>query len=288
MRPCPICGTRDSLGTLWSAKIDMWDSVIVQCPTCSLGYVDKLPTLEQLEAFYSEEFFKGLSSYADYVGDKESLQRNFRHRIATLRQFSAGGKLYEAGCAHGFFLEIAQQYWEVSGSDISASAIAYARDTLGLNVFVGDLETHPPQRNTYDVIAMWDTIEHLYDPVKAVETCAAALKTGGILALTTGDIQTFLPRLQKRRWRLIHPGHLYYFSRQSITYLCEHYGLDIVHFSHPGNSRSLRQFVLALTYGHTKRNWRHRLAEAIQKLPLPEVHIPLNTFDIMFVVARKS
>lgn len=280
---CPSCQNSVGITYLWGLPH------IVRCPKCGLAYVKTMPTLEELAHMYSAEFFKGSSSYADYVAEKKSLQNNFQRRLPVLRKYAPSGRLYEAGCAHGFFLELARQHWEVSGSDISEDAVRYARDELGLNVQVGDFESLPPAPNSYEVVVMWDTIEHLYDPVLAVQKSAEALRPGGILALTTGDIDTPVPRFQKKNWRLVHPCHLYYFSRQSMTYLLEKHGLEVVHFSHPGNYRTLTQMAMVLTYGKTRENWRHSLFHQIEKLSfLNHLTINVNLFDIMFVVARKK
>jgi 2-polyprenyl-3-methyl-5-hydroxy-6-metoxy-1,4-benzoquinol methylase len=280
LRPCPSCGNDQNLAYLWGTRI-------IQCPRCTLGYVDRLPTMEELNQLYAPEFFKGETSYADYVGEKGGLERNFQMRINQLLKYNRGGELFEAGCAHGFFLNMAKQYWDVKGVDISPEAVDYARTRLGLDASVGDFESHPPEPDTYDAIVMWDTIEHLYDPFLAIQESAKGLKPGGILALTTGDIGALLPRIQRQSWRLIHAAHLYYFSRQSMTYLLEKYGLEVVQFVHEPNYRTLRQYTRVLTYGKMENNWRHNLVHKLDKLPLLNMEIPLNLYDIMFVIARK-
>ena len=277
---CPICGNRSKLKYLWKTSI-------VRCSNCSFAFADELPTLGELESIYSSEYFHGEVSYANYLADKIGLQRHFQQRISTLGKYSSGGKLFEAGCAFGFFLDLARQYWEVSGIDISDAATDYAKNVLNLCVERGDLESHPPEPNTYDVVTLWDTIEHLYDPVTAVRTSVKALRPNGILALTTGDIDALLPRLQRQSWRLVIPVHLYYFSRKSISYLLNDYGLEIVHFSYASYYRSLRQMLLALTWKKNDVRWRVSLRDAIGRLPGMGVQIPLNLYDIMFVVARK-
>ncbi len=282
VRACPVCKNEQQLTTLWGIE------TISCCPNCSLAYLSQLPTVEELAAMYSEEFFEGASAYHNYVADKSSIQVNFKKRIEILLRFSQGGQLFEAGCAHGFFLELAARYWDVQGIDISAGSIDYARDTLGLNATQGDLESHPPAANTFDVVAMWDTIEHLYDPVMAVETIAKSLKPGGFLALTTGDVNALLPRIQKKSWRLLHPTHLYYFSKQSLTRLLNDNGLSLVHFSYDRHYRSLSQMAQIITWHNSDSNWRKALLQQIQRLPFMDANIPLNLFDIMFVIAQKT
>ncbi len=282
MRACPVCGNDKN-------QTDLWDMPnIARCSVCGLAYVKQLPTLEELAAIYAADYWNGRKAYTDYLADKVGTQLHFKHRIASLRKFSSGGKLFEAGCAYGFFLELAQQYWQVKGVDFSEAAIAYARDTLHLPVEQGDFESNPPEPNTYDVVTMWDTIEHLYDPKLAISKSVEALKSGGYLALTTADLDTLLPKIQKTSWRMIIPAHLHYFSKQSITYLLEAQGLKVVHFSHVSYYRSVRQMAQIITWNKPDSKWRRQLQNQIERLPFMGSYIPLNLYDIMFVVAQKA
>lgn len=282
MRPCPVCGNTHNQTDLWNMPH------IAHCSVCGLGYVKQLPTLEELAAIYAADYWNGRKAYTDYLADKVGTQLHFQHRIKNLRQFSTGGNLFEAGCAYGFFLELAQKYWTVKGVDLSEAAIAYARDTLHLPVEQGDFESNPPEPDTYDVVTMWDTIEHLYDPALAIAKSAEGLHTGGYLALTTADLDSLLPRLQKSSWRMFIPAHLHYFSRRSITHLLNAHGLKVVHFSHVSYYRSLRQMAQIITWNHPNSQWRQSLQNAVERLPFMNTHIPLNLYDLMFVIAQKQ
>src|SRR5262249_31434259 len=173
LRPCPICANETALDNLWQTQL-------VRCTNCSFAYVNQLPSLEALEAFYSsDDYFHGNLDYSNYVGDKQGTQLHFRDRIAALRQYNAGGELFEAGCAYGFFLELANQYWKVQGIDLSRPAAAYAAGALKLAVKQGDIEHYSLAPNSLDVIVMWDTIEHLYNPVAVIGKSTRALRPGG-------------------------------------------------------------------------------------------------------------
>jgi 2-polyprenyl-3-methyl-5-hydroxy-6-metoxy-1,4-benzoquinol methylase len=251
----------------------------LRCHACGLGYVDQPPTTAAQEQAYSEEYFVGSRGYADYEKEKAALQSNFKRRIRDLRQFSAGGSLFEVGCAYGFFLELAGQHWLASGIDVSAAAASHARNRLNLNVSQAGVENHQVAPASHDVIVMWDAIEHLRDPFLAVEKIATALRPGGILALTTGDLDAVLPRIQRTRWRLFHPLHLYYFSLRSMTRLLNKHGLKVVRSSHEGNDRSVRQ--MAQVFGN-------RVARKIERLPFADRCFRVNLHDIMFVIAQKT
>lgn len=280
-RPCPICLNEATLEPLWGSR------EVMRCPLCSLAYRDPLPTPDELTRMYSHEYFFGGLDYDDYVAEQSALQRNFRRRIEVLSRYKSSGDLFEIGCAYGFFLQIASSTWHVQGIDISHEAIAYARDVLGLDVYQGDIERCPPPPGSVDIIVMWDTIEHLYDPVLAVRASAEALRPSGIIAVTTGDVDAFVPRVRRGAWRLFQPQHLYYFSRRSLIHLFNRFGLEIIHFSHEPVYRSLREMTKILIWGASIPAWRRWLQRRIRHLHFLEQVIPLNLHDIAFAIAGK-
>jgi hypothetical protein len=127
----------------------------------------------------------------------------------------------------------------------------------------------------------------LYDPVLAVRKSAAALRPGGLLALTTGDISAWLPRIQKGAWRLILPQHLYYFSGKSLTWLFNAHGLDVIHTAHVGYYRSFQEMAKIITWRHPESRWRQTLRRQIARLPLIDSQVSLNLFDIILMIGKK-
>ncbi|MEO1166242.1 MAG: class I SAM-dependent methyltransferase, partial [Chloroflexota bacterium] len=279
MTPCHICGEKNKLSQYWTAGL-------VKCGHCGMVYTDPQPTFAELEKIYADEdYFRGLF-YTDYVGDEKGFELNFRHRLETILQYApTGGKLFEAGCAFGFFLKQAQHHWsEISGVDMSPDAVQYSRDTLGFDVTLGDFESRNLEPNSYDAVVMFDAIEHMYDPALAIKKSAEALRPGGIVALTTGDIGMRWAQWRGKNWRLIIPQHLFYFSEESLRYLLKENNLELVHFSHPGNYRSLGQYSHIIAWRAQADSWRVKLAKQIQQLPLMDVPFMLNFNDIMFAI----
>lgn len=271
MRSCPLCSSEANIDRLWGTEV-------LHCRSCRLGFVDQPPDSTAQKEAYSADYYVGSRGYADYEQEKAALQSNFKRRIQDLRRHSSGGNLFEIGCAYGFFLELAAHHWSVSGIDVSAAAADYAHARLGLNVSQSGVEDYAMAPSSYDVVAMWDAVEHLRDPFMAVEKIASSLRPGGILALTTGDLDAFLPRIQRTKWRLFHPLHLYYFSLASMTRLLNKCGLKVLHSSHEGNDRSIRQ--MAQVFGD-------RVARKVERLPFANRCIRVNLYDIMFVIAQK-
>lgn len=281
---CEVCD-----GTGRSALFAKAGYRFVRCTAC--GHVSVASTLTDAELAHKYEtaFFSG-GAYADYARDRQTLQRNFARFIDLLRPHcpGPGGPLFEVGTAYGFFLQLAGRYWRVSGVDISAPATSFAREALGLDVTCGDFLRLPLAPRAYDVVVMWDTIEHLRRPKAYVEKASEILKPGGILALTTGDVGSLVARVRGRSWRLYHPPfHLHYFSRDTITRLLQRCGLEVVEIRAVGFFRSVDTMLFRLS--HDRASTIHRVLYRIVKgTRIARVPVYLNLYDIMFVVARRA
>ncbi len=242
---------------------------------------------EDLKRLYGRDYFHG-QEYLDYTAEAESLKLNFQRRIAVLRQLAPdfqAAELFEIGCAYGYFLQVVVPYVKVaSGIDISADAVRKAVAEQQTDAREGDYLAFDLKRPV-DCITMWDTIEHLRRPDLFIGKAAKDLKPGGLLAITTGDIGSLNARLRGKSWRMIHPPtHLHYFSASTLKRLLERQGFDVVHLSHPGNSRKLRSVLYFISV--LKAN-RPAIYNTLQRLPLFDLSLTANLFDIMYVVGRK-
>lgn len=243
---------------------------------------------DQLEQIYGPDYFHG-EEYADYVAEGASLKANFRDRLRTLLAHvpdAAQKSLFEIGCAYGFFLgEARHRFRSVAGIDIADDAIRHARDVIGVDAVRGDYASVVLDGKR-DVFCLWDTIEHLNHPDHYIAKISKEITPGGIIAITTGDIDSLNARLRGARWRLIHPPtHLHYFSRATLTGLLKRHGFSVVHVEHPGNSRTLGAILYGILVLRAKKPALYRIFE---RFALLKLKITINLFDIMYVIARRD
>lgn len=275
--PCPACSSLTGQRYLYTKQ----GCDILECEECGIGRTQA--TDFDPSGYYTEDYFSGgrLDGYADYRGAESVLRREFARVVAFLRRHCPGGRVLEIGCAYGFFLREARRYFDVFGIELAEQAAVHCRRS-GLNVLDGVAEEkilHPLGR--MDAIVLLDVIEHLPDPRQTLELCARQLNPGGVILLTTGDFGSLVARLTGANWRLMTPPqHLWFFTRESMQRLSESLRLEVVSCSHPWKfvPLSLVFFQLARLLGMRAR--RHPLVS--------RYGIPLNFFDAMRVVLRKS
>ncbi len=220
--PCPICGRRtdqelfpDSLdGQLPSfgynfSPHQMKTYRFVLCRSCHHGYASPRPM----------ELWKSYTEVEDpaYLVRQPERLLTAQRVLPRVRRYVPAGRLLDVGCATGDFLSAAQALYEVEGVELSAWAAAIA-EQRGLTIYRCRLEHVTPQ-TSYDVVTLWGVIEHFEDPAREVRAMHRLLRPGGIVALWTGDVDSWLARLLKQRWWYVMGQHLQLFSRQSLRAL---------------------------------------------------------------------
>jgi len=275
---CLVCG-----GSFRQSKI----SGLLTCQACKFTTADLTISEEEMRQLYTANYFAG-DEYRDYIADRPVLERQFRLRLRRLLKFLPEAhkkNLLEIGCAHGFFLAVAEKEFHFAeGIDISSDAAEYARKSLGVNATSSEFLAHEFVRAP-DVVCMWDTIEHLRRPDLYIEKIANILPRGGVLALTTADLDSWVARARGSKWRQIHPPtHLHYFSRKTLSRLLNRSGLEIKYMRSEGMYRRVETMAyIVLCLKHNRQD----LYTHLRKTRLLNWDLYLNLGDIVFVVAEK-
>ena len=276
---CAVCQTVTEQEILY----EKWGYSILRCKVCYLGsaYVDDGFDASRI---YSEDYFQGRrkDGYADYVGSERVLRREFRRVLNKIRLYGPSeGRLLEVGCAYGFLLLEAQQYFESYGIEICEEA-ARACQSRGLNVHCGTVNRKFLKENgSFDLIIMLDVIEHLQEPAEVLRWLYEALSRRGSLMISTGDWESVIARVLKKHWRLMTPPqHLFYFSRRTMTGLLEKIGFRVAYCGRPWKSVPLG--LAAYQFGN-RIGLRLSMLESLNRLA-----VPVNLFDTIQVIARKE
>ena len=216
---CAICAAPISPELPPSFRKDGFD--IVTCPACGLLARRTLPEPDEVREIYEEAYFRrpegeqDAQGYFDYVADEQIHRLAARKRLDRLAgRYTMPGRALDVGCASGFFLdEVRSRGWTVQGVDVAPAMTALARERFSLDVqttdFAGaDLE------GRFDLVTMWDYIEHTTDPVADVRHASELLAAGGLLALSTGDAGSLSAKLMGSHWHLLTPRHHNFFFRR--------------------------------------------------------------------------
>jgi len=219
LTPCTLCGA-DRPRRLYRN----FDRDISRCGSCGLVYAGPLRlTREETWSRYSATYFHDeyLPSYGVTNGnvDLAAFDARYARTLASLRPFRQRGTLIEIGCAAGFFLKAAERDgWKVTGLELMQPAVEFARDRLGLTLRQEAVEDADLPAGAFDVVAIFEVIEHLSNPVATLRQRRALLRPGGCLVLSTPNVSSLTRRMLGRHWAVLNPGeHLHYFNERTLA-----------------------------------------------------------------------
>jgi SAM-dependent methyltransferase len=193
---------------------------LVRCQACGFQYVNPRLRSDLILSGYTE------GQDPTYVSQIEARERTFTASLDRIERAAGGkGRLLDVGTAAGAFVAAARKRgWDAEGCEPNHWMADWGTRHYGISIRKGDLLQQDYPAASFDVITLWDVIEHTTDPAAVLARCRALLKPGGILVVNYPDIGSWIARVLGRRWLFLTSVHLYYFDRRTITRLLEHSG----------------------------------------------------------------
>jgi SAM-dependent methyltransferase len=165
-----------------------------------------------------------------FVSQARSREDTFGRSLDMIERCRNGiqGRVLDVGTAGGAFLAVAQRRgWEVEGCEPSRWLCDWAAAHYGIAVKPGTLAEQNYPDSSFDVVTLWDVLEHSPDPLQLLVECRRVLKPGGLLILTYPDIGSAIARLMGRSWVFLLSVHLYYFTRATMGRLLARAGFAV-------------------------------------------------------------
>ena len=217
--------SRNRTASFAYASPDSSRGAIVRCNSCNLVYMN--PRDKDISALY-----EGVEdSY--YFSSREDRHISFERDLKELHsvlglKFGQNKKLLDIGCSYGFFMDVAKKFgWDVYGCELSKkqSAYAFSNHKNVCNKMISECNF---KENYFDVIVLYDVLEHVASPLNFIRECTSFLRKGGAIVITTPDYSSLSAKLMGRFWINFARMHLYYFTPSTIKNLFDKSGLEII------------------------------------------------------------
>jgi SAM-dependent methyltransferase len=286
---CGLCGGKDR-----SLRFQDGRFSVVTCVACGLTYVTpRLCDASLLDAVYDEGYWRSQAAkdrgYTDYRADEPLYLKTYRRRMAVVqRHFQRPGRVLDVGCAAGYFLSVMQaEGWDVLGLEPSDAIRTRAEELLGAErVRTGLLGEADLPTAAFDLVTMWDVLEHIPDPVAALREVRRVLKPEGRLILETQNVASLAARVFGRRWQHYkHTEHIYHFDRRTVARVLREAGFELLE-----NRPWLGGKYVSMGFIAERAGRLHPLLSGLLA-PLRLVSrrsVYLNLLDEMIVVARPA
>ncbi|MEI6437685.1 MAG: class I SAM-dependent methyltransferase [Candidatus Omnitrophota bacterium] len=198
---------------------------LVRCRRCGFQYLN--PRLK------AELVLQGYSGGEDqvFVSQAESREKTFDEALGSIeKMLPAKGRVLDVGTAGGSFLAVARRRgWETAGCEPNRWLCSWAGSHYGLAVTPGTIFDMRLADASFDLVTLWDVLEHTPDPRRVLQECRRVLKPGGILVVNYPDIGSWIARMMGRRWVFLLSVHLYYFDRVTIRRLLKETGFEMTY-----------------------------------------------------------
>jgi len=232
---CPVgCDSR-----LLESHIVLPEGALMKCSDCGqlLSQCD--------ESVYNE----AMKRFDSHHGVDKNPRAHLR-RLGRIRRYwpipPEDTRILDVGCSFGMFLGIlTDSGFRAEGVEPATNAAEECRKA-GLKVHCGLLGDMGFGDGEFDVLTMYEVIEHLPDPRPLMEECHRVLRRGGMMFLSTGNARSWTARVMKDKWDYFSmldggQGHISFFNPDSISQLAEGAGFSVenietrgVRFVHKG------------------------------------------------------
>lgn len=191
---------------------------IIGCRNCGLKFLYPIPSKESLLKIYEKDYFDSWGK--NYESLKRLKELSYESIFREVERFIVPGCFLDVGCAFGYSFEVAiRRGWNPYGVEISPEAYMVVEERFPLKVILGDFSQVELRNNFFDLVVMFDFLEHTYNLMDAMVKAYNILKPEGILAIVTPDIDSFTAKLMRRNWIHIKLEHTFYFSTKTLKLL---------------------------------------------------------------------
>ncbi|MBI1883161.1 MAG: class I SAM-dependent methyltransferase [Chlamydiae bacterium] len=236
---CPICGAANHR-VLYEPWQNIQDPVQLYGAASGIQGTQRLVKCENCEMIYENPRFpepvimEGYMSSKEAEHDSQYLMRvkSFYHTLKSLHAYlpSKELKILDIGTAGGAFLAAAQKLGHHPIGLEPSKFLVEQGTKRGFKIEQGTIDHHSFPQASFDMVCLWDVLEHLCNPKGALLKIKSLLRPKGILLINYPDIGTWQAKISGRRFWWIISVHLHHFTRDTLTKLCKKVGLKPFRF----------------------------------------------------------
>jgi len=220
-RNCPLCHSKQK-NILFKKRGGLYN----KCINCNLVYLS--PVFKDVEL---SKYYQNLHDAQSKVTKNESyFYRNiYTEGLRAIEKFKKKGELLDIGCSSGFFLDIAKERgWNTFGIEPGKKEAKLAKK----NHIIFDQDIKNLNKNIkFDVITMWDVIEHIKDGNKALQDMRKKLNKNGLIFFQTPNIYSLAARIMQEKCNVFDGiEHVNLYDKDTMEILAKRNKFKIVYY----------------------------------------------------------
>ncbi len=183
---------------------------IYQCQRCKLGFVDSKTPRKMTSEIYS---------FSDYQKREAQFKKRYQGTVSIIKTFAYGKKALEVGAGFGLLSSmLIHEGFEVDVLEPGVNP-EYLKG-LNARIYKSTLENYSKEaRTTYDVIILYDVLEHVDNPQETIKQLENLLDKRGVVLIQTPNYLSLMARIVRNWSWWMMEDHRYFFSRKSLDLL---------------------------------------------------------------------
>jgi SAM-dependent methyltransferase len=164
------------------------------CDSCGYVFDSPRPSIAEITAFYSQT-----AKYDSWLKEEPLRDALWHRRLKKFLPHKAEGNLLDIGAGIGQFLHHAQPlFTQVSGTEVSESAVRIAKEKYGIDLYSGQVEDLNLPPGSFDNITLFHVLEHVPDPMRLLRRCSELLRPQGVLVVAVpNDVLAWTAKIKK-------------------------------------------------------------------------------------------
>lgn len=228
--PCIICNGND-----YTELFVKYTMRVVKCNKCGHIYVNPQLTEEAVKKLYDMSYWELLQPAMGNVKLSERVEFDYQNALAKLIRdilpFKKSGKFLDVGCSNGALVKRAKELGFYSiGVEVSEDVVRFAKKCFpDIEVRSGLLTEQDFKDSEFDIITLYDVLEHLFNPRIELNEIYRILKPGGLFFIETLTTDSIFFIEDPYNWDYMNPiEHVQFFNEENLINLLKEVGFTII------------------------------------------------------------
>lgn len=219
---CCVCGNSNPKEFSLVYKRENFD--VLTCNKCSFYFIPPFYRKQiKYQNYKDDSVTQAIRSGNNWV----KIQRH-KLRFKFIQKYIKSGKLFDLGAGWGHFMLAGKELgYDVYGIEISEQPYLYCKNDLKLPVDHIDF-FQMDESNQFDIITMWDVLEHIDKADDFLVKCNKLTKPGGYLVIQVPQIDSYFAKKHQSNWKMMGLDHVNYFSKKTITQILNNHGYEVL------------------------------------------------------------
>lgn len=253
---CCTCGNNNPES--FRLKYQKENFAVVTCDSCNMHFI---PPFYRKQITYTQYKNEAVTQAVRAGNNWIKVQRH-KLRFKFIQRFIKSGKLFDLGAGWGHFMLAGKELgYDVYGVEISEQPYLYCVNDLKLPVDHIDF-FEMDESKKFDLITMWDVLEHIDHANEFLAKCASLTKPDGYLFLQVPQIDSYFAKRHRDEWKMMGLDHVNYFGKDTITRILKNNGYEVVAIKSSFEIKLFIMYTILPLIKKLKGNKKQTLREA--------------------------